>query len=180
MSSQTKKSLSPFGILVFVFSFLLILGGTLAYMFARSDPAENHFSEAVVSCSVSECFDGTAKTSITVTNTGNIPAYLRVRLVSYWVNESNEIIGKPAQVPGFIPGEGWIDLGDQTYCFCEAIAPNAAAPDLLSEGTSMILAQEDGCFQVVEIFADAIQGAPAEAVTESWGVTVNSQGIITD
>jgi hypothetical protein len=37
---------------------------------------------------------------------------------------------------------------------------------------------ENGYSQVVEVFAEAIQSKPLSAVTDSWGVNVDSNGNI--
>ena len=43
----------------------------------------------------------------------------------------------------------------------------------------MVLQKEDDLFQVVEVFADAIQSQPAKSVEEIWKVTVGANGEIT-
>ena len=45
------------------------VGATLAYIMAKTPPVENEFEKAVVSCRVTETFDGTKKTDVAVQNT---------------------------------------------------------------------------------------------------------------
>lgn len=180
--AKKKKRIST-GIILLVVSLAVTCGITLAYMFTKSDVTVNKFEKAVIACEVKETFaDGTSKTSVAVTNNSNIPAYLRVRLVSYWVSEDGEqdkIMAKPSALPKFELADGWIDQGNNTYCYNKAIPVNGTTPNLLAEGSVITLREEDGLVQVVEIFADAIQGEPAKKVMESWKVTVDENGVIT-
>lgn len=97
-------------LLLIAITALLTVGITLAYMFRQTAPIKNEFTEANVACSVQETFDGTQKTSIKVKNDSNIDCYLRVRLVSYWQNANNEIVGMPSVIPEIpetsAPGNG--------------------------------------------------------------------------
>lgn len=172
---STKKTA-----LIVIASVLLmaaLCGTVFAYMFKKTQTEENSFVPAVVACKVSESFDGTTKSSITVKNTGNIDAYLRVRLVTYWVDGEEKIVGKPSKSLDISPASGWISGGGNVYYYTSPIEPNGITPDLL--GSSITLAEEDGYKQVVEVFAEAIQSQPSIAVTESWGVAVDSDGNIT-
>ena len=64
----------------------LTVGGTVAYLVASTDNVVNTFTPSHVDCTVDEVFNDNTKTSVTVTNTSDINAYLRVKLVTYRVN----------------------------------------------------------------------------------------------
>ncbi|HIT33475.1 MAG TPA: hypothetical protein IAC31_02450 [Candidatus Faecousia intestinigallinarum] len=153
----------------------LAVGSTLAYFTDTTPARENVFTPAEVSCQVEETFDGTTKSNVNVTNTSNIDAYIRVKLISYRVNEEGVRIGGTATIPGFEPGDGWT-LHDGYYYYTEAVAPGGKpAADLIGS----ITLQEpyidaDGGKQVIEVMAEAIQAAPDEAVEEAWGVTADN------
>ena len=167
----------PIKIVLLVLALILVCTVTLAYMFTRTERTVNQFSKAIVSCDILEKFeDEISKTEITVKNTGNISAYMRVRLVSYWVNGDDKIVGKTAQVPSFDLADGWIPLGDDTYCYTRPIAVGDKTPNLLT--TAMTLQKEDDYIQVVEVIADAIQSEPTDAVKESWNVSVANDGSV--
>ena len=155
---------------------VLLCGTAFALMFRQTELLNNQFDPAVVDCAVDEKFNGTQKSEITVENTGNIDAYLRLRLVTYWVDSNGNIVYKPSQTLTVSPTEDWIAGSDNTYYYPHPIAPDASTPNLLEE--PLILVEEDGYFQVVEVFADAIQSKPAQAASKSWGVII-SDGIIT-
>ena len=152
----------------------LILGcGTVtALMYRQTGSRENKFDIANVDCEVDEDFDGTYKSRIQVKNTGNIYAYIRVRLVTYWVKmedgEQRIVAKEPPILDVRLNEAEWEKCGNNTY-FCKTpIAPNASTPNLLD--SPIVLAEEDGYLQVVEVFADAIQSEPASAVKDAWGI----------
>ena len=171
--------------LVLVVSVLVLLlavaGGTLAWLTAQTDGVVNTFTPAQVSCEVTEDFNGTIKSNVNVENTSNIPAYIRVKLVTYRVNAQNQHIGGTAEIPEFKPGEGWVKYGEYYY-YTRPVAPDNNSPDIpLIDETGIKLTgsydDADGGKQVIEVMAESIQSSPAKAVGESWGVTISENNI---
>lgn len=158
----------------------MTIGGTVAYLVARSRPAENTFTPSHVSCEVTEKFDGETKSEVNVENTGDTDAYIRVRLVTYRVNDKNERIGGTAGILNFTPGDGWVEHGGYYYYTLPVAPGKEPAADLIdSEGITLVEYKDaDGGKQVIEVIAEAIQSAPDTAVENAWGVTVTN-GIIT-
>ena len=156
-----------------------LCGTVLAYMYQHTGQEEYQFRPATVACSVQETVSGGSKTSIQIRNDGTIDAFLRLRLVSYWVNSSGEIIARPASLPSFsYDTSKWVAGSNDTYYYKNPVSPNNLTSNLLSEIGSIALAVDgDGNKQVIEVFAEAIQSAPETAVTSSWGVTI-TDGII--
>ena len=168
--------------LVLVVSVLVLLlavaGGTLAWLTAQ-DSVANTFTPAHVSCAVMENFDGETKSNVNVKNTGDIPAYIRVRLVTYRVNDAGQHIGGTATIPPFTPGINWVKYGEYYYYTLPVAAGGAPAADLISSiNLTGSYNDADGGKQVIEVMAEAIQSSPAKAVGESWGVTI-SKGSVT-
>ena len=158
---------------------LVLCGTVISYMFHIREQKDNLFTPAEVSCEVLEEFaDNKTKSSIVVENTSNIAAYLRLRLVSYWVDGDGNIVAKPSKKLTFAIANDWIAGPDDTYYYRSPIKPEDETPNLLADGEKIVLEQEDGYSQVVEVFAEAIQSKPTTAV-ESWPVTLDSNGIIT-
>ena len=158
---------------------LVLCGTVLAYMFRQTEYIDNEFTPANVSCSVVEEFDGVQKASIRVQNTGNIDAYLRVRIVSYWVDTEGNIVAKPSPELSITLAEGWIAGSNNTYYYKSPVAPGTPTPNLLKDGASISLEQdENGYLQVIEVFAEAIQSEPKKAVTSAWNVTLDDNGNI--
>lgn len=159
----------------------LTIGGTVAYLLDRTEPVVNQFTPSEVTVDVDENFDGTVKKNVTAVNTGNIPAYIRITLVTYRVNEAGQRIGGTAQIPSFTPGEGWIKKNDGCYYYTKPVAPGESpdAPLIGEDGINLQKYDDaDGGKQVVEVIAEAIQAEPADAVKSAWGVTVQADGTI--
>ena len=157
---------------------LVMLCGTVAaYMIKTTVPRENILTPASVDCEVAEAFDGSNKTSIRVTNTGTVDAYLRVRLVTYWVDESGNIQPKASAKLTVSLADNWFEKEENTYYYRFPVTPGALTGEML--GAAITLQEKDGYFQVVEVFAEAIQSEPARAVETSWGVTVDGDGKLT-
>lgn len=143
-----------------------------AYMRKTTEEVDNTFIPAYVDCVVDEDFADNKKTSITVKNTGNIDAYIRIRLVSYWIDETGAIVSKSSEMPTFTTASDWIqDAGNDTYYYTKKVAPDAFTTTLLGSDITLRVSSE-GYRQVVEVFAEAIQAEPDEAVTDSWNVTI--------
>ena len=166
-------------LLTLVLLALALTGATLAYLITHTDPVPNRFTPAHVSCTVTEDFDGTTKKNVNVTNTGDIDAYLRVKLVTYRVNDKEQHIGGTAEIPDFTPGAGWVENGDYYY-YTQPVAPGEQPEISLIDRITLTDSYDDadGGKQVIEVMAEAIQSTPAKAVTEAWGVDpeILSQG----
>ena len=102
-----------------ILSLLLLVtaavGGTVAYLLTQTEPVTNTFTPSHVTCKVTESFDGTVKKNVNVTNTGDTDAYIRVKLVTYRVNDKGEHIGGTAEIPSFTPGANWKEFGGYYY-----------------------------------------------------------------
>lgn len=172
-----KRKILKIVILILSIILLLLCGTAFALMYRQTQPLNNQLEAAFVACAVEEDFDGETKTSIAIKNTGNIDAYLRVRLVSYWVDSDGNITSKRSRMPQVSVTSGWVTGTGNTYYYSQPVAPGDSTTNLLY--ADITLEEEDGYLQVIEVFADAIQSKPAEAVTTSWGVTLDGDKIIT-
>ena len=157
----------------------LAIGGTVAYLTAKGEPLQNVFNPSRVSCEVTEEFDGTVKRNVNVTNTGDTEAYLRVKLVTYRVNEQGQHIGGTAALPSFTLGAGWVEYGGYYYYTLPVAAGERPAANLTGSMTlTASYTDADGGRQSVDVMAEAIQSEPAQAVGQAWGVRI-SQGSVT-
>lgn len=172
---------------VIVLSVVLVLlcGTAVALMFRQTSLVTNEFETAIVDCQVHEQTNtgsvmASAKSSIKVENTGNIPAYIRVRFVSYWVDSEGHIVGKASEMPVISYDETtWLKQNGIYYCRTP-IAVGGYTPELLQSGKTIVLRAEaeTGYRQVLEVFADAIQSEPNKAVTQSWNVGISGGNIV--
>ena len=150
------------------------VGGTWAFLVAQSEPVQNNFTYAHVSCTIKEKFDGTTKSDVQTQNTGDIPAYIRARIVVTWKDTSGNVSAVPVKDSDYTMdmGTGWIE-GKDGYWYCKtAVNPNVSTPELITECKKPANANVPDDYDLsVEILADAIQSEPASAVTEAWGNT---------
>lgn len=158
---------------------VVAIGGTLAWLFTNTIGITNTFTPSQVSCHVTEKFDGTTKTNVNAVNDSNIDAYIRVKLVTYRVNDAGQHIGGTAEIPSFTPGEGWF-LKDGYYYYSSPVEPGASPATNLISSIELTgsYSDADGGKQVIEVMAEAIQSVPTSVVTDNWKVTVAADGTI--
>ena len=157
------------------------VGGTVAFMFKKAQK-KNTFQVAQVKCEVHEKMDGkehkdagNTKSELCVKNTGNIDEFIRIRLVSYYVDDNGDIVGRASSnYPELKLKDGWIAGKDHTYYYKEPVKANASTTILcepITLGTKTLVNGTE-VKQVIEVFAEAIQAKPEKAVAKAWGVTV--------
>lgn len=150
----------------------LAISGTVAWLTTKGAPITNTFNPSKVACEVTETFNSTTgvKSSVNVKNTGDIDAYIRVKLVTYRTNKQGQHIGGTAALPEFTPGANWVKYGDYYYYTLPVAAGQKPAANLTD---SMTLTAEytdvDGGKQAIDVMAEAIQSVPEAAVKAAWG-----------
>ena len=145
-------------------------GGTVAWLTQTTQTENNNFSYGTVSCRINEEFDNYTKSAVTVTNTGNTPAYIRAACIVNWVDGQGNIA---ANVPAdytyslSIPGAGWTAGSDGYYYYNGVVGP-----DLTTEGSLLTCTSshpEGGEYTLsVKVIASAVQATPSTAVNEAW------------
>ena len=165
------------------------VGLTLAFMFKKSEKT-NRFVPAEVSCAVREQLDnnevagtvavGGEKADIRVENTGNVKEFIRLKLVSYYVDANGDIVGTvSSQYPTLSLKNGWIAGANHTYYYPFPTDPGGMT-EILCEPVTLgqkLLANGITVYQVIELIAEAVQAEPISAVQEAWGVTVTNNTI---
>lgn len=158
-----------------------IVGASLAYLSMKTEPVKNEFIYGKVSCEVLEDFNDAVKNNVRIKNTGNIPAYIRARVVVTWKNENGDIYGtKPVlnEDYSFTYNTNltykWTEGGLYFY-FPDPVDPGKETTWMLHDCEKKENANvPEGYDLSVEILADAIQSEPVSAVEEAWGVTVRN------
>lgn len=156
----------------------LAIGGTLAWLTARSENVTNSFTVGHVSCQVTETFKDNVKSNVNVKNTGDVPAYIRVKLVTYRTNADGQHIGGTAELPSFTLGTGWV-LHDGYYYYTLPVAAGGTPATNLTDSMTLTNSYDDadGGKQAIDVMAEAIQSVPAQAVGEAWGVSISEGGV---
>ena len=112
-------------------------------------------------------------------------------LTNEMVDAEGNIAPVASKMPEISVTSDWIsDLSNNTYYYKYPVSPedDSQTTDVVEDYTKELLNSQISLgtttvgsktyYQVLEVFADAIQSIPTEAVTSSWKVTVND-GVIT-
>ena len=159
--------------------FALAVGTTFALLKASTAPVENTFTAAKSGTDIVEELDGNQKKSIVVKNTGTAVSYVRVKLVMNWVDESGNVSATPVNITVDYDNTNWFEQGGIYYYKMPVAANNGETTNLLKTPITEPADKPDGCHLEVTVLAESIQAAPSKAVTESWGVGVDSNGHLT-
>ena len=183
--SSRKALFALVSVLVLVFA---AVGVTVAYLQTQTDPLENEFTPAKVSCEVAETFDGSVKSDVSIRNTGDTDAFIRVSVVANWVqiDENSDVTLVHAQQPVINKdytltladnfNANWLKDSNGFYYYKNAVKPNEATDTLIKECT-LIGEAPAGYRLAVEIVASAIQASPETVAEEHWKVTVENNTI---
>lgn len=165
-------------LLSMVLLIVIAIGGTVAYLVTKDEPIKNTFTPSHVACEVTEKFNGAVKENVNVQNTGNTEAYIRVKLVTYRVNDQGKHIGGTAAIPNFTPGANWV-LHDGYYYYTLPVKPGEKPENDLIDKMTLTgsYADADGGKQVIEVMAEAIQSGPQQAVGQAWGVSITEGSV---
>ena len=144
--------------------------GAVAFLIDTTNPVENTFDPSKVTCAVKEpgWTDGASvKENVSVTNTSNIPAYIRVALVANYADADGNLSPvNPAYTLRWNETDWYLAADGYYYCKA-AVAPGADTPVLIhscsAEGVPA------GYHFELQVIASAIQSAPFDAVSEAWG-----------
>lgn len=156
----------------------LAIGGTVAWLTDKSPAVVNTFTPSQVRCEVVEDFNDQTgvKSKVQVKNISDIPAFIRVKLVTYRTNGKGQHIGGTAELPAFNPGSGWVEHNGYYY-YTQPVQPQNFTGILIDE----IQLQDpymdaDGGRQAIDVMAEAIQSVPEAAVKEAWGFGLKADG----
>lgn len=153
------------------------VGSTVAFLATKTEPVENSFEYANVSCEVMQDRD-TDGSIVQVKNTGTVSAYIRAAVVANWIDIHGNIA---ASVPEGYSYEltcssgRWAQGTDGFFYYLLPVAPSASTEGNLL--TCTVTCPGDPEYTLsVEVLAEAIQSTPASAVNEAWNVAVDGDG----
>lgn len=163
------------GIVLVFFMVFGVTKITLAWLEANTEEITNRFTPGSVTSEVIEKFDGQTKKDVSIQNTGNIDAYMRVALVPVWKNADGSISGTPvgAEYTAPVVPAGWFLGSDGFYYHQSFVTPGEKTTVLINE---LSMPTKPGLYFELQILASAIQADPKDAVEESWPVRVGTDG----
>lgn len=168
---------------LFIAIILLIstaVGSTVAFLATKTEPVENAFEYANVSCEVTEAWDTDGSSIVQVRNTGTISAYIRVAVVANWMDVNGDIAALDPEGYSYdltCSSGSWVQGKDGFFYYLSPVAPGASTEGILLACT-VTCPEPPECTLSVEVLAEAIQSTPASAVNEAWGVTVDGSGML--
>lgn len=198
--TRSNKLLTALAVVIVLVIVVTSISAVVAYMIKRSDEVKNTFVPAKIDYNVVEDFDREIKTSVKVQSTSNVDTYIRVKVITYWKDSKGNIVGRTSPTVGFgadnsgawkYNTEDWLyDATNQTFYYKTTLAPGATSDDILNlagafTGIELESVTEGSTVKftyhpVVTFIVEGIQANPNNAVTESWGVTLDSDGKITN
>lgn len=176
---QPKRHSALAAVAAIVLVGVLAVGGTIAWLTAQTSEVKNTFIPASVTTTIVENNDGAVKQNVSIENTGNIPVYIRAKVIVSWVSEGNsQQISATVPVKGtdytdWPKGSDWrYSETDGCYYYTKAVEPAASTGVLIEELKQLESANvPDGYVLSVEILSEAIQALPDNAFNESWGAS---------
>ena len=190
-SRKPKRSVKPF-LIAFCVCILACaaVSGSLAWLTSTPGPVVNEFIPGEVTIQVDETFDDehTTKQNVSIKNTGNVPAYIRVALVPAWVDDEGNIAAKPASlelnddcnIAWGKDGSGyeadWF-IGSDGFYYCKTvIEPGASTPILIKSCT--VKGEEHEYDFERQVIASAVQSIPTSTVETVWPEVVCTDGTL--
>lgn len=169
----------------------LVVGGTAAFLTTQSDSVTNTFVPGQVTTYVNEEFKDNAKEKVTVTNTGNTDAWIRVAVVVNWKNEDGQVYGlSPVAGTDYVfayNNSDWIKGSDGFYYYKSSVASMNETGNLLKEKLTVVANSDNnvkanaaGYYLNVEILGSGIQSKPASTFNTVWassGLTASGDSL---
>lgn len=141
------------------------VGGTLAFLVTKTGSVKNTFQRGYVTSTVNEEFNNTIKSNVTITNTGNVSAYIRAAIVITWKDkDGNTMPEVPERGKDYTldlnVGTGktqWTQAGSYYY-YNSVVAANGTTSNLIVSCTQNYTNNyTDGRKLCVEVIGSAIQ-----------------------
>ena len=154
------------------------VGSTVAFLATKTEPVENSFEYADVSCKVMQDRDTDGSSIVKVKNTGTISAYIRAAVVANWIDVDGNIAASDPERYSYdltCSSGSWVQGKDGFFYYLLPVAPDASTEGNLLTCTVTCPVTPEYTLSV-EVLAEAIQSTPASAVCEAWNVAVDGDG----
>lgn len=155
------------------------VGSTVAFLATKTEPVENSFAYANVSCEVMQDRD-TDGSIVQVENTGTVSAYIRAAVVANWIDIGGNIAASVPEGYSYdltCSSGSWAQGKDGFFYYLLPVAPGALTEGNLLTCTVTCPATPEYTLSV-EVLAEAIQSTPASAVHEAWSAAVDGSGML--
>ncbi len=171
-------------IAIIALSLVLAVGitGTLAFLVVKTAELINTFNPGTITLTVND-------SNVSNSSDSDAAAYIRVAVVVNYQDESGNV-WREAAVEGTDfsvsdVSDKWLKGSDGYYYYKKPVDANDATEDLPVTVTKLSPVDENGNSLipvgkniVATFLATGVQVAPTTAVTESWNVTLDANGVI--
>ena len=191
-SRKPKRSIKPF-LIAFCVCILACaaISGSLAWLISTPEQVVNSFTPGVVTIEVDETFDDehTTKQNVSIKNTGNVPAYIRVALVPAWVDDEGNIAAKPASLEQLDndcniawgeDGNGYENdwfIGADGFYYCKTVINPGEYTPILIKSCTVKDGEHKYDFEL-QVIASAVQSLPTSTVETVWPEVVCTDGTL--
>lgn len=166
-----KKNLKKSFLLLIAIAALLIMtvGGTVAYLVTSAGPVENKFEPVEVTTEIVEGFDGKVKQNVAIKNTGDIPVYVRAKVVANWCDKNGNIVAPWTDDISYNTTD-WTEGSDGYWYHKGAVAAGSWTENLFGSYSYKSSDIPVGADRLeMTIVHQSVQAKPDDAVTELWG-----------
>lgn len=169
---NTRKYLSLIILLILIST--LTIGGTFAWLSSETQPVNNYFTKGSVPITPDETLEGQVKKSVTIQNSGNFPALIRLAITANHIDQNGNIIdGKPVSLP--VNTADW-DLINGIYYYKRIVQPGSETSNLFSK-------EVDYTDMEINIMAQSVQASgnfgteenPVSASQYAWKMNYNAE-----
>lgn len=191
MNNNSRRNPKKFLTLVICLNLvvMLVVGGTLAYIFTSSDTVVNTFQPVIPSIEVDEPgWDNVVKQNVTIKNTGEVESYIRVKVVVTWKNDAAIYSIDPIEGTDYsleyitevtpAVSTDWEKGNDGFWYYKKSVLPGASTGTLIKSATWLKPCVDSNYKLSIEILSQAIQSTPDEAVESVWPVSAE-KGMLT-
>lgn len=168
---RNKKFL--IGAILAVLLLTISVGGTLAYLVTSTQPVVNVFTPANEGTTIDEQFNDNVKSRVQIKNTGNIPVFVRVKVVANWYI-GNEIVAPWTDDINYNTAS-WTENGGYYY-YKTDVAAGASTENLFASAYTYSATDVpvEGAHLEMTIIHQSIQAEPTSAAREAWGFVPGS------
>lgn len=160
--------------LILLASLVLIVGmaagGTVAWLITNTGAVQNTMVPASVPITINETVKGTTKSAVTVTNTGNTDAYIRVAIVANAVDENGNVIaGTPPTYN--VDTTKWELKNDGYYYYKGIVSAQSSTPALFIGNVNFANGEVNILAESIQVLGGYNNQKPE---TYAWGRTYNN------
>lgn len=173
MFRDPKKAKAAALLLSLVLLATSAVGGTLAFLTAKTGSIKNIFSPSKMGVTVEEDLESGTKSNVKLKNLGNTDGWLRAAVVITWQDDSGNVYGTPP-VAGTdyeitYNQTGWLEGSDGFWYWTKPVAADDSTGVLISSCSYVTGKAPEGYHLVVDIVASALQSKPAYVFNDNWG-----------